>query len=295
MSEAAKVLRNLKAVDFRVLRAIERGMRTYEYVPVERLQSLTKLQPEALARHLSFLNKLGLIRTRRLEYVGYTLKTVGYDALALYTLTNKGVIEALGPKLGIGKEADIYEALTPAEERVAVKFHRLGRLSFRQTRRLRSYIGDRGRPSWLYESTIAAKREFQALHLLRSKNAPVPRPIIHNRHVVVMSLIEGDPLYVCDVLPDPVKLLKEILEGIRIAYSNAGIVHADLSEYNIVVTPDIHPLIIDWPQWVPAGHPEAKNYLKRDVKNILTYFKKRLKVDLSLNEALKTITASSTS
>lgn len=278
MGEAAKVLKNLKAVDFRVLRAIERGMRTYEYVPLERLQSLTKLQPTALGKHLGFLNKLGFIRQRRREYTGYTLKTIGYDALALYALTNKGVIEALGPKLGIGKEADVYEALTPAEERVVVKFHRLGRLSFRQTRRLRGYIGNRGRPSWLYESMLAAKREFHALRLLHPKNAPVPKPIAHNRHAVVMSIIEGDPLYVCDVLPNPVKLLKAILEGIRIAYKDAGIIHADLSEYNIVVTPDIHPLIIDWPQWVPVTHPMAEKYLERDVKNVLSYFEKRLRV-----------------
>jgi RIO kinase 2 len=77
------------------------------------------------------------------------------------------------------------------------------------------------------------------------------------------------------------KVLEEILANIRLAYLDAGIVHGDLSEYNVIVQPDMHMLIIDWPQFVKSDHPNAQELLLRDVKNVTDYFmrKFRFKVD----------------
>jgi len=52
-----------------------------------------------------------------------------------------------------------------------------------------------------------------------------------------------------------------------------GIVHGDLSPYNIIAGRRAY--IIDWPQWVPLGHPVAAAYLRRDLHNMATYFKEK--------------------
>jgi len=75
------------------------------------------------------------------------------------------VLEAFGKPLGVGKEADVYDALTPTGQRVAVKFHRLGRTSFKQTKRKRGYVINAYSPDYHHRSQIAAKKEYEALKI----------------------------------------------------------------------------------------------------------------------------------
>jgi len=63
-----------------------------------------------------------------------------------------------------------------------------------------------------------------------------------------------------------------------------------LSEYNIILKPNRHILIIDWPQYVTKDHPNAKELLTRDVQNILQYFKRKHKIDASLEETIEYVT-----
>ena len=77
----------------------------------------------------------------------------------------------------------------------------------------------------------------------------------------------------------------EILRNVRKAYLKAGIIHADLSEYNIILKPDIHILIIDWPQYVTKDHPNAEQLLKRDIENIITFFKRKHMLEANVEEA----------
>ena len=60
---------------------------------------------------------------------------MGYDIIALRTLVDRNVLKGIGSKIGIGKESDIFDAITPKNDRVVIKFHRLGRISFRQVLR----------------------------------------------------------------------------------------------------------------------------------------------------------------
>jgi len=217
------------------------------------------------------------------------LSTAGYDCLAICALVKANVIEALGKPLGVGKESDVYDALSPEGRRVAVKFHRLGRISFRQTRRLRGYIADRRHISWLYQSRLAAEKEFEALKIVYPHGVSVPEPIGQNRHVVVMGFIEGAELYRVPEVPNAEEVLDEILENVKIAYQKAKVIHADLSEFNVVLKPDFHILIIDWPQYIRTDHPNAEILLKRDVKNILKFFKRRFNIKRDLQTVLEYI------
>jgi len=283
---AVGVFPNLEPEDYRVLLAIELGMSKHEFVPVSDLPNLAGLAHRQVEFRLSRLGKLKLIRRWVGSYVGYALSTVGYDCLAINALVKSDVLAAFGKPLGVGKESDVFDALAPNNERVAAKFHRLGRTSFRQARRVRGYIADRGHISWLFQSRLAAEKEFEALTLVFPCGVSVPRPVSHNRHVVVMGMIEGVDLYRVPEIPEPAEVLDEILENVKRAYQAAGVIHADLSEYNVILKPDYHVLVIDWPQFVTRDHPNAGMLLERDVHNVLQFFQKRFRVKRDLKETL---------
>jgi len=283
-----QVFRKLGSEDFRVLQIIESAMSKREFVPKEQIAKYAKLPLDRIDFTLGQLNKLGLTHQMRSSYVGHALNYAGYDCLAINAFVKAGVIEAFGQILGVGKEADVYDALNPEGTRIAVKFHRLGRISFRQTRRKRGYLKEHA--SWLFQSRLAAEKEFQALKLVHQKGVAVPEPISQNRHVIVMGMIDGAELGKWKEIPKPEKVLKEVLRNMKTAYLKAGVIHADLSEYNILLKPDMHILIIDWPQYVLADHPNAQQLLLRDVKNVLTFFRRRFSVKVKIKEAFDYVT-----
>ena len=226
-----------------MLQVIETGMSSREYVPKGQLQRYSKVPMDRIEFELSRLDKLGLIYRMQGGYVGYTMNFAGYDCLAINAFVKAGVLEAFGKPLGVGKEADVFDALDPKGTRVAVKFHRLGRVSFRQTRRKRGYMVDRA--GWLFQSRLAAEKEFEALGLVLKYGVSVPEPICQNRHAIVMGMIEGGELARWREIADPAKVLKEILINVRRAFLDAGVIHGDLSEYNVILQPDMRVLIID--------------------------------------------------
>ena len=102
------------------------------------------------------------------------------------------------------------------------------------------------------------------------------------------GLIDGDELANVADITEPEIVLDEILENVRKAY-RLGVVHGDLSEHNVIIRPQGEVLIIDWPQWVPILHPRAEELLKRDVYNVLKYFRRKFRLDRSLAETIKYI------
>ncbi|UCC33165.1 MAG: serine protein kinase RIO, partial [Candidatus Bathyarchaeota archaeon] len=75
----------------------------------------------------------------------------------------------------------------------------------------------------------------------------------------------------------------------KMLYQKAELVHADLSEYNIMIW-DGEPVLFDISQAVPVEHPMASKFLRRDLKNLHRYFKK-LNVDvLSVEETYRRVT-----
>jgi RIO kinase 2 len=283
---AVKCFRKLEPEDLRILHVIEANLSRYRYLPEKAIPKLAKLTEQETQYRLSRLNQFKLIYRWTGPYTGYTLNMAGYDCLAINALVKAGVLEAFGKPLGVGKEADVFDALTPRNKRIAVKFHRLGRTSFRQTRRVRGYAAQRRHISWLYQSRLAAEKEFEALKLLYPHRIAVPKPIHQNRHVVAMGMIEGAELAEYKELPNPQKTLGEILSNIRKAYVDVGIIHADLSEYNVIIKPNWQILIIDWPQYVTREHPNAEQLLKRDIKNLLRFFQRKYQVKTKLKDAL---------
>ena len=285
---AVQVFKELESEDFRILNIIEAGMSKHEFVPIDQIQKYSKLPMDRIDFTLGKINKLGLTYRTKETYNGHTLNYAGYDCLAINALVKAAIIVSFGKSLGVGKEADVYDALNSEGKRIAVKFHRLGRISFRQTRRKRGYT--REHSTWLFQSHLAAEREFQAMKIVYASGVAVPEPISQNRHVVAMGMIEGAQLSKYKDIGKPETVLKEILRNIKKAYLKAHLIHADISEYNIILQPDGHILIIDWPQAVKTDHANAAELLERDIKNLLTYFSRKFNLELAIKEACDYVT-----
>lgn len=284
MVVAAERIRSLNKYEKTILLALERGMERYSWVPLEQLKTTTKLSESEISYRLSRLIAWGMVRFNPVPYDGYALVFGGYDTLALATLTRKGTISALGTQIGEGKESVVYDALGLGP--VAIKFHRVGGRSFASARLNREYMPDDGHCPWLIASKKSAEREYLALTSLHPA-VSVPLPIDQNRHTVVMSLVNGQNLNRCR-LDEPAMVLDEILENVQKAY-RAGIIHADLSEYNILMD-EGKCVLIDWPQWMETSHQNAQTILERDIDNILTYFQRKYRVAYDRKDAIRCVT-----
>ncbi len=263
-------------------------MRYHEYVPIEDSVRTSRLRPDEVLFRLDRLHKINLIYRAKMARTGYILNSSGYDCLALKAVLEGKQVASVGEKLGVGKESDVYAALSPEGTQIAIKFHRLGRVSFRQIRRARRYLEERRHISWIYASRLSAEREFQALKKVFAHGVSVPRPLAQNRHLIVMGMIQGDPLYICHDLPDASTFLKVIISNLKTCH-NIGIAHGDLSEYNIIVTPEITPMIIDWPQYVERGEPGYLKTFEIDVRHILGFFTKRFYSKTSIDATFREI------
>jgi RIO kinase 2 len=286
--KAAQVLTKLENYDLRVLQAIELGMVQHEYVPFEEIVKYSGLHDSELEYRLGNLDVLELIYRQREPYLGYIMNYTAYDCLALNALVKSNTLEALGPSVGIGKEADVYEALTPDDVRVAVKFHRLGRTSFRDTRRKRDYVADRRHISWLYQSRLAAENEYKALQMMHGAGVSVPQPYDQNRHAIVMEYLDAVQLSEVVEIDEPDELLMDILVNVGLAY-RVGLIHADLSEFNVMVNREGRIWIIDWPQYTAMDHPNADEILARDVSNIVYYFRRKYDSNMADEEGIELV------
>ncbi|KAJ8714742.1 hypothetical protein PYW07_002967 [Mythimna separata] len=269
------MLRYLTAEDFRVLTAVEMGMKNHELVPGSLVASIANLRHGGVHKLMKELCKHRLLTYERgKHYDGYRLTNAGYDYLALKALTNRKVIASFGNQIGVGKESNIYTVADEDRNPLCLKLHRLGRTCFRNIKDKRDYHAHRNRASWLYLSRISATKEFAYMKALYDRDFPVPKPIDFNRHCVVMQLVSGGPLTHVSSVADAEGLYDELMNLI-VRLGNCGVIHGDFNEFNIMIDEDNHPIIIDFPQMVSTSHPNAELYFDRDVRCVREFFKKR--------------------
>lgn len=281
--------RYLTKEDFRVLEAIEQGMRNHELVPIDLITSLAKLRHGGIHRFLSNVLRYKLVAHANLEYNGYRLSYLGFDILALHVLMMRGVISSVGPQIGVGKESDIFEAQDDNGNDIVLKIHRLGRTSFRSVRKNRDYMAGRSKASWLYMSKLAAIKEFSFMKALYAHGFPTPVPIDQNRHVVAMNRIKGFPL---------AQIKSGRMEGadavfrtcLDILYRLAehGLVHCDFNEFNIMVDEEAHVTLIDFPQMVAVSHHNANELFQRDINGLVKFFAMKMHY-IPPDEAIKSL------
>ncbi|SOV21171.1 serine/threonine protein kinase RIO2 [Plasmodium sp. DRC-Itaito] len=264
--------------EYRVLTAIEMGMRNHEYLSVSLISSIANLRKEGIVSVLKKLLKNKLISHQNKKYDGYKLTYLGYDFLALRTFLKRGILKSIGNQIGVGKESDIYICKDVNDNLLCLKIHRLGRISFRTIKNNRDYYGKKCFRNWLYLSRIAATKEYAYLKALYENKFPVPKPHDINRHMIIMSYINGYPLSHVK-LNNPYKVI-DILFNILVKFAKADIIHGDYNEFNILIDDDENVTIIDFPQIVSLGHANAKMYFERDIKCVINHFFKKYKIKI---------------
>lgn len=280
MQNLGEELLGLSKEDLSLLSAIETGMKTHEWVPSFVVAELSGLPDPKVQFRLGQLFERKLVEREKMHYLGYRIDFAAYDLLALSDLVKQGKLSAFGQRIGVGKESVVHEAL--GESRLAVKFHRQGRTSFKHIRRLRDHLADRPRVPWLYAAALAARREFEVMEKLYPL-VSVPKPVARSRHALVMEFVQGIALNRI-TLSDPENALEMILDEVAAALK-LGIIHADLSEFNIIID-DSGPRIIDWPQAVEVDHPQSQELLERDLANVLRFFERRYRIEMPLDRAI---------
>ncbi|NXD87197.1 RIOK2 kinase, partial [Halcyon senegalensis] len=283
------MLRYLSKEHFRVLTAVEMGMKNHEIVPASLIASIASLKHGGCNKILRELVKHKLLAYERTKTVqGYRLTNAGYDYLALKTLSSRQVISSVGNQMGVGKESDIYIVANEEEQQFALKLHRLGRTSFRSLKNKRDYHKHRHKMSWLYLSRLAAMKEFAYMKALHDRKFPVPKPVDYNRHAVVMELIDGYPLCQVHQLEDPASVYSELMDLI-VKLASHGLIHGDFNEFNLLLDNDDCVTMIDFPQMISTSHANAEWYFDRDVNCIKEFFKKRFNYESELFPAFKDI------
>jgi RIO kinase 1 len=222
-----------------------------------------------------------------------TLKNV-FDLFTeknLFKLISQGYIDGLHSPLSIGKEANIFTAKKGDEIRI-VKIYRLQTCDFNK---MYDYLRVDPRYSSIKSRRrdvifAWAHREYRNLLKAREVEVRVPTPYAVLQNILVMEFIgdeDGAARKLKDKKPaDVEKFFKEVVEQMRKMYK-AGLVHADLSGFNILNF-DEKPVLIDMSQTTPLDNPNVKEYLKRDIHNICTLFKK-WGIKAEENEVLKKI------
>ncbi len=207
----------------------------------------------------------------------------------LQPLVHDGVIDSVVRQLMSGKEAMVFVVRCGAESRCAKVYKEADKRSFRQavdytenrktknTRQARAIAkGTRfGRES---QEKAWQSAEVGALFRLAAAGVSVPRPYNFHAGVLLMELITDDEGNAAPRLND-VELTPEIAIDLHrrlirevVRMLSAGIVHGDLSEFNILLSAD-GPVIIDLPQAVDAaGNNHAPRMLVRDVDNLRRFF-----------------------
>jgi RIO kinase 1 len=199
--------------------------------------------------------------------------------LAFYKLFTKGILDRVDFPISTGKEANIYKATTPKGKPVVVKVYRTSTSTFKH---MWDYIEFDPRFKSVYSARQRiiyewAKKEYSNLRRLWNAGVKVPKPIAYLNNMIVMEYIGDEqrpaPLLREVKLTNPLKVFEQITQDLVKAYNRAGLVHADLSAFNIMIDKGI-PRIFDVGQAVVKDHPRAKEFLERDIKNLVSYFNK---------------------
>jgi RIO kinase 1 len=200
-----------------------------------------------------------------------------FAILSLEKLRSEGHYDEMKSPISIGKEANIFTA-TKGDETVLVKIYRLETCDFN---RLYDYIKDDVRFLSLKKNKRKillawTQREFRNLFKARQGNVSVPKPIAYKNNILIEEFIghDGQPSpQLRKLLPDdPEDFYKKTIENMRKLHKT-GLVHGDLSEYNIL-NHDNTPVLIDFSQCTLLESANSRMLFDRDIKNIVRVFSK---------------------
>ena len=198
--------------------------------------------------------------------------------MTLSRMINNHIISYVNGTVGAGKESQLYWAVDPFGNDLAVKIYLVTTSNFKK--RYPYLIGD-PRFNRIKSGTrslveLWARKEFRNLSKAFNCEIPCPEPITAVKNILVMKFVGTGGV------PSPTLVESEVdyadyektITIISDLYKKAELVHADLSEYNIFKTKK-GPVVFDFGSAVDIRHPKTKQFLERDISNITKFFVKR--------------------
>ncbi len=206
--------------------------------------------------------------------------------MAAYEVMRRLRIKRFAGVVSAGKEARVYRAIGRDGTEYAVKIYLTATAEFRKG--IQKYL--LGDPRFQNVDTSStkklffawARKEFRNLKRMYEAGVNVPKPYLVYQNIVVMEFIGRNGLRApllhevyrelsLDELRD---VYRQALENYRKIYCRAKLVHADFSEYNLMLLDD-RVYVIDVAQAVSLDHPNAMDFLRHDVENIHRFFWKQ--------------------
>ncbi|AWH38473.1 serine protein kinase RIO [Stenotrophomonas sp. ZAC14D1_NAIMI4_6] len=206
----------------------------------------------------------------------------------LRALIDDGVIDEVLRPLKSGKEAAVYVVRSGNEVRCAKVYKDMAQRSFQQRvqyqegRKVRGSrearaVGKASKYGRKQQETAWKNTEVDALYQLRDAGVRVPEPFGYYHGVLVMELVTDADGFSAARLgevvlePEQARQFHQTLVRQVVRMLCCGLIHGDLSPYNVLVGPD-GPVVIDFPQVVSAGgNNAARSMLLRDVNNLTAY------------------------
>lgn len=193
---------------------------------------------------------------------------------AIYAIMSKHSVDYVDFPISSGKESLVFKAYSKGKA-VAMKVFKTSTLKFAK---LSEYIeGDyrfeKERKTRNNLVMIWTRKEYTNLLSCYGAGALVPRPIAFHRNVLLMQYLGTvkSPAPQLRKVQEPERYYEDVIQNIITIYRDAKLVHADLSEFNIL----IHrrkPYFIDMGQSVSRDHPQADRFLRRDLYNISAFY-----------------------
>uniref|UniRef100_A0A4W6CN54 Serine/threonine-protein kinase RIO1 n=1 Tax=Lates calcarifer TaxID=8187 RepID=A0A4W6CN54_LATCA len=219
--------------------------------------------------------------------------------MILFKMLSRGVISEINGCISTGKEANVYHASTSAGESRAIKIYKTSILLFKD--RDKYVSGEfrfrhgycKGNPRKMVRTW--AEKEMRNLIRLQTAGIPSPDPLLLRSHVLLMSFIGKDnmpaPLLKNASLSESKarELYLQVLQNMRKMFQDARLVHADLSEFNMLYH-NGDAYIIDVSQSVEHDHPHALEFLRKDCSNVNEFFVKHGVAVMTVRELFDFIT-----
>ncbi|MEM2926600.1 MAG: serine protein kinase RIO [Candidatus Bathyarchaeia archaeon] len=198
--------------------------------------------------------------------------------ITLYRLMRQGIIAEIFGAVKAGKESKLYWGKAKGGEELAIKIFLTISAEFRKG--MMKYID--GDPRFRYVKkdsraliSLWASKEFRNLKEAYGAKVRVPKPIYVKENVLIMEFIgkEGRPAPLLKEVEvkNPRRIYGSILRNLRRLYRYAGLIHGDMSEYNVMMWRG-WPVLFDFSQAVSREHPNAMEFLRRDLSNLNRYF-----------------------
>ncbi|XP_052089176.1 serine/threonine-protein kinase RIO1-like isoform X2 [Mytilus californianus] len=218
--------------------------------------------------------------------------------LILFKFLSKGIISEINGCISTGKEANVYHA-TGKDQDMAVKVYKTSILVFKDRDK---YVSGEFRFRHGYckhnpRKMVQTWAEKEMRNLIRIHQAGVlcPEPILLKSHVLVMSFIGTDgwpaPLLKdSDISESKAReLYLECIHMVRTLYHQCKLIHADLSEFNMLYH-NGNIYVIDVSQSVEHDHVHALEFLRKDCTNITDFFRKKGVCTLTVKELFDFVT-----